>query len=114
MTIRDTREISTYNRTAAGGSNLAGPQINKDNVKMNCRKESVYYVSAPSRALDNNIMPSADEPYNKHTFQNKKPQLTHGNYYTNNIYINTLKENPYVNDIMHQKNYKFDNHSLTT
>ena len=113
MTIRETREISTFNRTAAGGKNITGPQFNKNTLKMNCKKESVYYVSPPSRGLDNNILPSAGEPYNKHTFQNKKPQLTYGNYYTNNIYINTLQENPYVNDIMHQKNYKFDNHSLT-
>jgi hypothetical protein len=112
MTIRDTREIATYNRTSGGGANLAGPQINKDTVKFNERKESVYYVPHPSRPLDNNLMPSGSESYNKKTFENKKPQLNYGDYYTNNIFINTLNENPYVNDIFHQKNYKFDNHSL--
>ena len=81
---------------------------------MNCKKDSVYYVSGPGKALDNNVMPSVDTPYKNKVFQNLKPQLTYGDYYTNNIYINTLKENPYVNDLMHQKNYKFDNHSLTT
>ena len=30
-------------------------------------------------------MPSNVEPYHKHTFINKKPQLDYGNYYTNNI-----------------------------
>jgi len=112
MTIRDTREASTYNRTSGGGQNYAGPQINKDNVKMNSKKDSVYYVPHPARPLDQNIMPSNAEPYHKHTFENKKPQLDYGDYYTNNIFINTLNENPYVNDIYHQKNYKFDDHGL--
>ena len=112
MTIKDTREASTYNRTSGGGQNYAGPQINKDNVKMNSKKDGVYYVPHPARPLDQNIMPSNVEPYHKRTFENKKPQLDYGDYYTNNIFINTLNENPYVNDIFHQKNYKFDNHDL--
>ena len=112
MTIRETREISTYNRAPPGGKNLAGPQLNDKTVKMNCKKDSVYYVSHPVRKLDNNIMPSNVEPYHKHTFINKKPQLDYGNYYTNNIFVDTLKENPFVNDIFHQKNVKYDDYSL--
>ena len=107
MTIRDTREISTYNRTAAGGKNKGGPQINRDTVKTNCRKESVYYVSHPSRPLDQSVMPSSTDAYKNKCLENKKPQLTYGNYYTNNVYINTLNDNPYVNDLKHQKNYEF-------
>jgi hypothetical protein len=113
MTIRETREISTYNRPAPGTKSLAGPQLNSKNVKMNCKKDSVYYVSHPVRALDNNIMPSNVEPYHKHTFINKKPQLDYGNYYTNNIFIDKLKENPFVNDIFHQKNVKYDDYGLS-
>jgi hypothetical protein len=104
MCIDERREITTHNRTSGGGANLAGPQINKDKIKMNSKKQSVFYVTAPSKSLDQSVMPSRTEPYNNSTFENKKPQLTYGNYRTNNIFINTLKNNPLVNDIYHQKN----------
>jgi hypothetical protein len=107
MTMRDTREISTFNRTAAGGKNKGGPQINRDTVKTNCRKESVFYVSHPSKPLDQNVLLSSTNASQKNCLENKKPQLTYGNYYTNNVYINTLNDNPYVNDLNHQKNYEF-------
>jgi len=103
MSIRETREIGNYNRTAAGGANYAGPQINSSTVKMNGKKTSVYYVPHPARALDANVTPSDK----KHAYENKKPILDYGDYYINNSYINTLNDNPYVNDIHHQKNYKF-------
>ena len=103
MNIRETREIGNYNRTAAGGANYAGTQINSSTVKMNGRKTSVYYVPHPARGLDANVTPSDK----KHGFENKKPILDYGDYYINNSYINTLNDNPYVNDIHHQKNYKF-------
>jgi len=104
MCIDERREITTYNRTSGGGANLAGPQINKDKIKMNSKKQSVFYVTAPSKSLDQSVMPSRTEPYNNSTFENKKPQLTYGDYRTNNIFINTLKDNPLVNDIYNQKN----------
>jgi len=103
MTIRETREIGNYNRTSAGGQNLAGPQFNNSTARMNTKKTSVYYVPHPHQSLDNNILPSNP----KHNFENKKPILDYGDYYINNSYINTLNNNPYVNDIYHQKNYKF-------
>jgi hypothetical protein len=43
---------------------------------------------------------------------NKKPQLSYGNYYTNNVFINTLNQNPYVNDLQHQKNVQYDDYKL--
>jgi len=104
MTINERREITTYNRTSGGGANLAGPQINKDKIKMNTKKSSIFYVTAPSKALDQSVMPSRTQSYNDNTFENKKPQLSYGDYRTNNIFINTLKDNPLVNDIYHQKN----------
>ena len=104
MTIDEKRQIGTYNRPANGGKNYAGPQINKKTVKMNQRKPSVYYVGPAGQARDNNSMPSVTAPYENNTFVNKKPQITYGDYYTNNVYINTLKDNPLVNDIYHQKN----------
>jgi len=119
MCIDERREIATYNRTSGGGTNLAGPQINKDHVKMNSKKTSIFYVSAPGKSLDHSIMPSYvksnntqsnntqsnnTQQYNNNTVENKKPQLSYGDYRTNNIFINTLKNNPLVNDIHHQKN----------
>ena len=102
--IDERREITTFNRTSGGGTNLAGPQINKNKIKMNTKKQSVFYVTAPGKSLDQSVMPSHTEPYNNNTFENKKPQLSYGDYRTNNIFINTLKDNPLVNDIYHQKN----------
>jgi hypothetical protein len=102
MCIDERREIATYNRTSGGGANLAGPQINKDKVKMNSKKTSIFYVSTPGKSLDQSVMPSQGQSYNN-TTENKKPQLSYGDYRTNNIFINTLKDNPLVNDIYHQK-----------
>ena len=104
MTIDEKRQIGTYNRPANGGKNYAGPQINKKTVKMNHRKPSIYYVGPGGLAKDNNGMPSVNGPYENKTFIDKKPQLDYGDYHTNNVYINTLKDNPLVNDIYHQKN----------
>ena len=103
MCIDEKREITTYNRTSGGGTNLAGPQINKNKVKMNSKKTSVFYVTAPNKPLDQSIMPSRTQPY-PDTFENKKAQINYGNYRINNVFINTLKDNPLVNDIYHQKN----------
>jgi len=112
MTIRETREISMYNRPANGGTDRAGPQFNKETLRTNCRKDTVYYVSHPSRPLDQSVMPSATEPYQNKCIENKKPQLSYGNYYTNNAFINTLNQNPYVNDLYHQKNVQYDDYKL--
>ena len=112
MTIRETREISMYNRPANGGADRAGPQFNKETLRTNCRKDTVYYVSHPSRPLDQSVMPSANDAYQKKCIENKKPQLSYGNYYTNNAFINTLNQNPYVNDLHHQKNVQYDDYKL--
>jgi hypothetical protein len=104
MCIDERREITTFNRTSGGGTNLGGPQINKNKIKMNTKKQSVFYVTAPGKSLDQSVMPSRTQSYNDNTFENKKPQLSYGDYRTNNIFINTLKDNPLVNDIYHQKN----------
>ena len=112
MTIRETREISMYNRPANGGADRAGPQFNKETLRANCKKDTVYYVSHPSRPLDQSVMPSATEQYQNKCMENKKPQLSYGNYYTNNVFINTLNQNPYVNDLHHQKNVQYDDYQL--
>jgi len=112
MTIRETREISMYNRPANGGADRAGPQFNKETLRTNCKRDTVYYVSHPSRPLDQSVMPSGTEQYKHKCIENKKPQLSYGNYYTNNAFINTLNQNPYVNDLHHQKNVQYDDYKL--
>jgi hypothetical protein len=104
MTICDKRQILTYNRPANGGANVGGPQINKKTARFNCKKPSVYYVTNPGKSLDQSVAPSVTKPYRDNTFKNIKPQLSYGNYHTNQNFINTLKDNPLVNDIYHQKN----------
>jgi hypothetical protein len=104
MTICDKRQVLTYNRPANGGANLAGPQINKKTARFNSKKSSIYYVTNPGKAMDQSVSPSVTQPYKDNTFENIKPQLNYGNYHTNNVFINTLKDNPLVNDIYHQKN----------
>lgn len=99
MTIDDRREVGTFNRTSGGGANLAGPQINKNTIKINTKKTSIYYVSNAGKGMDHSVMPCVDQSQ-----INKKTQLDIGDYYTNNVFINTLKDNPLVNDIHHQKN----------
>ena len=104
MTIDDRREILTYNRPADGGKNISGPQINKKTVRMNQRKDSVFYMGGPRMALDNSISPSVSLPYKNGEFIDKKPQLSYGNYYTNNDYISAVKDNPLVNNLVYQHN----------
>jgi len=70
---------------------------------MNSKKTSIFYVTAPNKPLDQSIMPSRTQPYND-TPENKNAQINYGNYRINNVFINTLKDNPLVNDIYHQKN----------
>ena len=104
MTIDERRQITTYNRSSNGGKNVGGPQLNKNTVKHNLKKTSVYYVSAPGRGFDQSVTPGRTQPYKDDILENNKPQLSYGDYRTNNVFINTLKDNPLVNDIYHQKN----------
>ena len=105
MTIKDKREILTFNRPANGKSDKNGPQLNKNTVKFNNKKTSIFYISNPRKGLDNIVMPSQNQSYIDNTFKNIKPQLSYGDYSTNNVFINTLDDNPLVNDLLHQKNY---------
>lgn len=104
MTIDERRQVTTYNRSSNGGKNVGGPQINKNTVKTNLKKTSVYYVSNPGRGFDQSVTPSRTQPYKDNLLENNKPQLSYGDYRTNDVFINTLKDNPLVNDIYHQKN----------
>ena len=102
MSIDDRREISTFNRTPNGKGDINGPYIDRDNVRMNDRRDIYNYVSHPHKSLDMSVMPtvSHDVIINQYV----KPIVDVSTYYINPNFINTLKNNPLVNDIYHQKN----------
>ena len=103
MTIRDKRQ-----QTALGGriSNAKSDQIrgniNADTVRFNDKKQLFGYVSIPKMTLDNNITPFAKVHTDRKTTINDT-----NDYRMDPIFIDTLNDNPLVNDIYHQKNYKF-------
>uniref|UniRef100_A0A6C0EHC1 Uncharacterized protein n=1 Tax=viral metagenome TaxID=1070528 RepID=A0A6C0EHC1_9ZZZZ len=101
MTINERREISTFNRPANGKADFNGPYINKETVVL--REPILFsYVSHPHKNLDQSIMPSCKSVTSDNIYNDMKNP---DEYYINKNYINTLEDNPYVNDIFHQKNY---------
>ena len=103
MTIDEKREITAkFNRPANAKSDQIRGNINRDTVKFNERKQLYGYVSMPSMKLDYTVTPFAKV----HT--DKKTNINDSNdYRMDPIFIETLNENPLVNDIYHQKNYNF-------
>jgi hypothetical protein len=96
MSCDDRREISTYNRPANGKSDDYGPYINEATVQLN---EPILYSHFPNplKNLDYSVMPST-------VINKSKPVIESSSYYINPNFINTLKNNPLVNDMFHQKN----------
>jgi hypothetical protein len=109
MTPNICREaVVTFNRPANGKADLHGPYIDRDNVEY---AESILYSYAgnPYKALDHSVVPTLSNKQIKdiNTIRtNSKPTNQTVSYYINSNYINTLNNNPFVNDIYHQKNYK--------
>jgi hypothetical protein len=91
--IDDRREISTYNRAGNSKSDRIGPIINKKNVVL---KEENYLDRQNTGFFERS------ENLSKKYTRNKINLLTDG-YTINDNFINTLNDNPYVNDLMHQK-----------
>ena len=105
MSISDCREISTYNRPSNGKSDLNGPYINRENVKLN--EPLLYsYTPNPHQNLDFSVTPTVNQEIIREVYKNSRPIIDTSSYHINANFINTLKNNPYVNDIYHQKNYK--------
>jgi len=104
MCIDERREISTYNRTPNGKSDLNGPYLETENVRFNDKKEIFSHVSNPYRPLDHSVMPTTSKETIEKTYSMSKPVIETSTYYVNPYFINTLKNNPLVNDIYHQKN----------
>jgi len=97
MACDDRREISTYNRPANGKGDDYGPYIDENNVRLN---EPLLYshIPNPHKKLDYSVMPSTVID------KNIRPIIESSSYYINSNFINTLKDNPLVNDMFHQKN----------
>ena len=104
MTIDDRREKSVYNRTPNGKSDLNGPYIDVENVRFNDKKTLFSYVSNPHKSLDHSVMPTTTRETIETVYSMSKPVIETSSYYINPYFINTLKNNPLVNDIYHQKN----------
>ncbi len=104
MTIDDRREISTYNRAPNGKGDQHGPYIDEENVRFNDKKTLYSYVSNPHKPLDHSVMPTTTRETIETVYSMSKPVIETSTYYVNPYFINTLKNNPLVNDIYHQKN----------
>ena len=104
MTIDDRREQTTYNRAPNGKGDLNGPYIDRDNVRMNDRRDLFTYVPAPHKSLDFSVTPIVSRETIEKVYAKSKPVIETSSYYVNPNFINTLKNNPLVNDIYHQKN----------
>ena len=101
--LDERREISTYNRTPNGKGDLNGPYIDRENVRLN---EPILfsYVPHPHKSLDHSVMPTTSRETIEKIYSMSKPVIETSSYYINPYFINTLKDNPLVNDIYHQKN----------
>ena len=96
MCIDERREILTYNRPAGPKSDRVGPILTKNNVKLkeeNFLKRDNYGYDKSSCNLGH---------LNKLYTRNKE-LLNAPSYRINKDFINTLDNNPLVNDLMHQK-----------
>jgi hypothetical protein len=103
MEIDERREISTYNRAANGKSDLNGPYIDRNHVHLN--EPILYsYTPAPHKKLDFTVMPTVTRDVIENVYAMSKPIIDTSSYYISSNFINTLKNNPLVNDIYHQKN----------
>ena len=103
MELDERREITTYNRTSNGKKDANGPYINKDTVELNDRLLYTH-IPAPFKGLDQNISPSVCSDMINNVYIKAKPVIETSSYYINDNFINTLSNNPLVNDLYHQKN----------
>lgn len=99
MKIDERKEILTYNRPAGPKSDLGGRLINKKN--MHLKQEN--YISRVNYGYDkcNSNSGQLNQSYTRN-----KEILNNPNYRINDDFINTLNNNPLVNDLRHQKHLK--------
>jgi hypothetical protein len=104
MTINDKRQ-----QTALGGrignakSDKIRGDINKETLEHKNKRKLFGYVSNPGKGKDYAVTPLNENRVNR------KTDITEGNNYRiDTIFIDTLNDNPLVNDLMHQKNIDFN------
>lgn len=104
MTIDNKRQQTALGgRIANAKSDKIRGDINKDTVKFNNKRQIFGYVSNPGSSKNYAVTPF------ERIHTDKKTDLNGNNFYrVDPVYINTLKENPLVNDLMHQKNINFN------
>ena len=98
--IDERREISVQGRTPNGGKSKTSPNVNNTNVELN---EPILYSHVPNPVQNINYMCRPNPSDN--TFS--RPVIDNSSYYISSNRVSTLKNNPYVNDIYHQKNYDY-------
>ena len=95
MEIDDKKEILTYNRAPGPKSDQMGPFIYKNNVVLreyNNAQRPVTGYKILNRTCGNLVK----------DYTRNKNQLNHINYHTNSNFISTMKNNPLVNNVVHQ------------
>jgi hypothetical protein len=104
MHLNECREtVSMFNRAPNGKADLHGPTINKENVVL---VEPLLYSYTPNPILQSdNLTPRVSEDMIRNVYAKAKPVFESSSYYITNNRINTLNNNPLVNDLYHQKNY---------
>jgi|UniRef100_A0A6C0IW84 hypothetical protein len=97
MTIDERKEILTYNRPAGPKSDLAGPVLSKKNVRL--KEEN--YNDRINYGYDKS---NANSGHLNQSYTRNKEILNNPTYRINDDFINTLNDNPLVNDLRHQSN----------
>jgi len=102
--ISDKRQQTALGaRPANAKSDKMRGDINPDTVKFQNKRTLLKgYVSSPGSGKNYAVTPS------QKIVPDKKTHLDTGFYRIDPLYINTLNDNPLVNDLMHQKNINFD------
>ena len=104
MTIDDKKQQTALgSRIGNAKSDKSRGDINKDTVKYNTKRKVYSYLSNPGTSM-NYVKTPLEKQLN-----NKKTDLNSNNFYRiDPIQIDTLNDNPLVNDIYHQKNTDFN------
>ena len=83
-----------------GGKSKIGPDMDNTNVELN---EPILYSHTPNPVKNVNYIARPNPSDNTYS----RPVIDNASYYISSNRVNTLKNNPYVNDIYHQKNYDY-------
>jgi hypothetical protein len=104
MTIDDKRQQTALGaRTPGAKSDKIRGDINRDTVRFNDKRYTFGYISNPGTSQNYSKTPLSGKQTSKKTDLN-----TNTFYYVDPVQISTLKDNPLVNDIYHQKNIDFN------